>query len=149
MTLTKQFDEALQKVNQQRQENFGHPFDGFMQAQEMMAVVASCPNVQVRHALQMICVKMSRLIHEPSHLDSLIDIAGYARAATMCLQVENEEKNQPANRQDCSNCRHTLVPLTNEPCRSCTLGPIVPFAIKTNNWEGGEQNEGQEKGRQG
>ena len=37
----------------------------------------------VRNALRMIGVKMARLVQSPDHLDSVIDIAGYARTIAM------------------------------------------------------------------
>jgi hypothetical protein len=48
-------------------------------------VIASCPDEPLGQALAMIGVKMARLAHNPDHLDSWIDIAGYARCAVMIL----------------------------------------------------------------
>jgi hypothetical protein len=83
--LTEQFDAAIQKVTQQRGEIYGHPADDFAKANAIKAAVAECRDPLVRHALEMIAVKMARLVNTPDHLDSLIDIAGYARTAVMCL----------------------------------------------------------------
>lgn len=83
--LTPQFDAAIQTITQQRGGVYGHPADDFRRATALKAVVAECPNPLVRHALEMICVKMARLINAPDHLDSFIDIAGYARTGVMCL----------------------------------------------------------------
>jgi hypothetical protein len=38
--------------------------------------------------LMMICVKMSRLENSPSHIDSLVDIAGYAETCAMVLEAK-------------------------------------------------------------
>ena len=45
----------------------------------------------------MIAVKMSRLCNSPKHIDSIIDIAGYARTIAMILDKE-EELNDEENR---------------------------------------------------
>lgn len=37
-------------------------------------------------AVCMILVKISRLASDPGHLDSLVDIDGYARIAALCAQ---------------------------------------------------------------
>jgi hypothetical protein len=88
----KVFNEALAKVNEDRGAVYGHPFDDFDRAQALLAVVAECKEPTLRHALGMICVKIARLINTPTHLDSWIDIAGYARTAAMCLDRLEEDK---------------------------------------------------------
>ena len=84
-SLTDQFDQAIAKVTGNRGAVYGHPSIDFDRANRLKAVVAECKDPLIRHALEMIAVKMSRLIQTPDHLDSLIDIAGYARTAVMCL----------------------------------------------------------------
>lgn len=87
-TLTEQFDAALSaatNVTKERGEVYGHPYDDFGRAAALKAVVAECPDERIRHVLEMICTKMARLIHSPDHLDSWIDVAGYARTAVMVL----------------------------------------------------------------
>lgn len=37
--------------------------------------------------LLMVCVKLSRLVNTPNHVDSLTDIAGYAETAAMVADV--------------------------------------------------------------
>lgn len=87
-----QFDLAIQKVTQERGSNYGHPLDDFRRVQAMKAVLAECPDVEVRHALEMIAVKMARLIESPDHLDSAIDIAGYARC--ICMIVDERKRRE-------------------------------------------------------
>lgn len=41
----------------------------------------------------MICVKLARLIHSPDHVDSLVDIAGYARCA--CMIIDRAKEREP------------------------------------------------------
>ena len=90
-TNTKAFDKALQIITDDRGKDYGHPKDDFAKAQMIKAAVASCPHTEVRHALEMIGVKMARLTTSPTHLDSVIDIAGYARTIAMILDKEQED----------------------------------------------------------
>lgn len=87
-----QFDAAIQTVTQQRGEVYGHPAVDFDRVARLKAVVAECADAPVRHALEMICVKVARLIETPSHNDSAIDIAGYARTIAMIWDKREKEK---------------------------------------------------------
>lgn len=77
------FDDAIKVVTDQRGSVYGHPKHDFGRADRLKAVVAECQDPLARHALEMICVKVARLIQTPTHLDSWIDIAGYARTGVM------------------------------------------------------------------
>ena len=79
------FDAAIQTVTQQRGEIYGPPSVDFDRAARLKAVVVECKDPQIKHALEMICVKLARLIQSPDHLDSAIDVAGYARTIAMIL----------------------------------------------------------------
>jgi hypothetical protein len=87
---TKDFDVAINRVTQDRGKDYGHPLDDFARINLMKYALRSCPHDEVRHALEMIAVKMSRLCSTPSHSDSVHDIAGYAR--TICILLDEEEK---------------------------------------------------------
>ena len=82
-TLSEQFDSEMGKLTQDRGRSYGHPLDDFNIAGRIADAVASCPDAEVRHALRMIGVKMARLCTTPSHYDSALDIAGYARTILM------------------------------------------------------------------
>lgn len=84
------FDAATQKVTEERGEIYGHPDEDFGRIMEISKVLDECTDVRIRHVLRMIAVKMCRLIVSPGHLDSWIDIAGYARTAVMILQRRAE-----------------------------------------------------------
>jgi hypothetical protein len=79
----KDFDETFETITQDRGVDYGHPLDDFAIAAAIKEAVASCPDKEVRHALEMIGVKMARLCKTPTHPDSVIDIAGYARTIPM------------------------------------------------------------------
>lgn len=78
-----QFDAEITTVTQRRGAIYGHPRVDFDRAARLKAVVAECADPIARHALEMIAVKMARLITTPDHLDSWVDIAGYARTGVM------------------------------------------------------------------
>ncbi len=89
---TKQFDTALREINKVRQRDYGDPAEQFDKIAVLQLVVRTCPDVRIRHAMEMICVKMIRLTQNPDHMDSIIDIAGYARTMAMILdKVEVDE----------------------------------------------------------
>lgn len=95
MTATEQFDKAIQTVTQERGANYGHPLDDFGRVARIKAVLAECPDPVVRHALEMIAVKMCRLIETPDHVDSWVDIAGYARTGVMVLDKRADMDDWP------------------------------------------------------
>ena len=81
--MTKAFDAAIATISDQRGEIYNHPSIDFMRVTKIKEAVKDCPDPVVRHALEMIGVKMARLTTTPDHLDSIIDIAGYARTIVM------------------------------------------------------------------
>jgi hypothetical protein len=89
------FDTAVKTITKERGEAYGHPLDDFQIAADIKAALKSCKDPVVRHALAMIGVKMARLCTTPDHLDSLIDIAGYARTIAM---IHDERDRRDGNR---------------------------------------------------
>jgi hypothetical protein len=85
------FDDAMKTITQERGADYGHPFDDFGRVMRMKAEVQGCQDLQVRHALEMILVKVARLTETPNHLDSMIDIGGYAR----CIAMINDRRATP------------------------------------------------------
>lgn len=96
MNHVEQFNNALAAVNDERGKVYGHPLDNFQRIARMQAELKDCADPAVRHALEMICVKMARLVETPDHLDSVIDIAGYARTIAMVLERRAEEPTAEA-----------------------------------------------------
>jgi len=85
------FDEAVQTITQRRGAIYAPPQIDFDRAARMKAVIAECPDPLARHALEMIAVKIARLIQTPDHEDSWLDIAGYARCGVMVTDPKEQE----------------------------------------------------------
>jgi len=80
-------DEANKLTNEDRQNTYGHPADDFAKVVEMVApIVDSNIDPRLKHALYMIQVKIARLLNTPEHIDSIVDIAGYANTYNMVLE---------------------------------------------------------------
>jgi hypothetical protein len=83
-----EFDKQLQGlVNSDRMKDYGHPADHFaksaMLKQELFKDYTG--DLSMKHAMEMVVDKLVRLSHSPYHLDSWIDVAGYARTAVMVM----------------------------------------------------------------
>lgn len=87
-----QFDKALETITQDRGKAYGHPHKTFGEIAALQVMVAGCTDPRVRHALEMICVKLVRLCQDPTpdSMDSVIDIAGYARTIAMMWDQKHE-----------------------------------------------------------
>jgi hypothetical protein len=62
---------------------YGHPLDNFRDAQWGSALIDKCKDDEVRFALNMIWLKICRLVETPDHKDTIDDIAGYAETIHM------------------------------------------------------------------
>ncbi len=82
---TEQFDAAIAKVTDERGKVYGHPADDFAKVAHMAQAIEDCADPRIKHALYMILVKVARLAETPDHVDSWIDVAGYARTGVMIL----------------------------------------------------------------
>lgn len=85
MTVTEDFDKAMQNVTQDRGTIYGHPADSFARIAQIKDAVKACGDPRILHCLEMTAVKMDRLVMSPYHLDSIIDIGGYARCMAMII----------------------------------------------------------------
>ena len=88
------FDQASLSVTQERGKIYGHPADDFKKVALMAMQIEECTDLLVRHALYMILVKIARLVQSPGHIDSVVDIAGYARTIAM-IQDKRAQDEQP------------------------------------------------------
>jgi hypothetical protein len=86
-----QFDQAAESIGHDRTEDYGDPALSFNRIAKMWAAIVGAPITAQQVAHMMIALKISRLQQQPDHLDSLIDIVGYARCAVLCgpAKVEN------------------------------------------------------------
>jgi len=84
-TLVKKFHGDLKAVTRQRGAVYGHPLVNFERIAHLKEGVSGCKDPVIRHALEMICVNMARLVETPDHYDSLLDIAGYIETILMVL----------------------------------------------------------------
>lgn len=84
-SLLARYDAEVAKVTLDRGKNYGHPVSNFDRIARLQDVCEECKDPLIKQVLRMLCVKIARLIETPDHLDSLIDIAGYARTGAMVL----------------------------------------------------------------
>jgi len=88
-------EEAKKLTTVNRQDVYGHPLHDFTKVSEMTKpILDSDIDPALKHALYMIQVKVSRLLNTPDHLDSIVDIAGYANTYAMILEKQGELKNE-------------------------------------------------------
>jgi hypothetical protein len=73
-----EFAKDVSRITEERGKVYGHPSVDFGRAMRIKAVIAECKDPLARHALEMIAVKIARLIESPDHVDSWDDVAGYA-----------------------------------------------------------------------
>lgn len=76
---TEQFDAQIKTVTQEREQIYGKAHVNFGRMGDCEFVVRDCDDAAIKAALLMIMYKVCRLVQSPLHLDSVIDIAGYAR----------------------------------------------------------------------
>lgn len=85
ISLLEQFDTAYANVTLDRRDIYGAPEDTYRRIAALRSVVDECPDPQVREVLAMVVTKVARLVQTPDHLDSWVDVAGYARCGVMLL----------------------------------------------------------------
>ena len=82
----------VQRIIQERQQHYGHPLANFTEIAKRWSLTLNTPVTPAQVALCMIDLKMSRLSHNPTHQDSLLDILGYG----VCLAQLREEQHAVA-----------------------------------------------------
>lgn len=91
-SLVKKFQEDIEIITRQRGAVYGHPLVNFERIAHLKAGVSGCKDPVVRHALEMVCVNVARLVETPDHYDSLLDIAGYVKTILMILDEREKRR---------------------------------------------------------
>jgi len=86
-----QFDQAAETIGHDRTEDYGDPALSFIRIAKMWSAIVGAPITAQQVAHMMIALKISRLQQAPDHLDSYIDIVGYARCAVLCGPTKVED----------------------------------------------------------
>ena len=61
-----------------RRESYGEPRAGMEAIAKRWSMTLGAPITPAQVVLCLIDMKLARLAHDPAHLDSLVDVAGYA-----------------------------------------------------------------------
>lgn len=67
---------------------YGPPAKGFELIAARWSLVLGCEVTAAQVALCLIDLKMARLTHHPTHLDSIVDVAGYAACAAELVEAD-------------------------------------------------------------
>lgn len=84
-------DKCKEIVMGARQENYGSPEDNFRRIADLWTDYLNRDIEPHDVAIMMILMKAARLMNNPSHLDSWIDIAGYAANGCELTTGKNSE----------------------------------------------------------
>lgn len=79
------FDQEIKTITQRRGEIYDHPAVDFSKVARMKKALPDFEDPRVKHIAEMICVKLARLSKSPNHVESWIDVAGYARTGVMLI----------------------------------------------------------------
>ena len=88
-----QFDQRAESIAHDRQDDYGDPRVSFDRIALMWSAITGADITAQQVAHMMICLKLVRLQHSPNHLDSLVDIVGYARCAVL-VGPESDRKTR-------------------------------------------------------
>jgi hypothetical protein len=78
-----QFDQRAESITHDRQKDYGNPKASFDRIALMWSAITGADISAQQVAHMMIALKLCRLQHTPDHLDSLVDVVGYARCAVL------------------------------------------------------------------
>ena len=78
------FDERAESITHDRNSDYGDPRVSFDRIALMWSAITGADISAQQVAHMMIALKLSRLQTSPNHLDSYVDIVGYARCAVLC-----------------------------------------------------------------
>lgn len=81
--------EAQHKVRGDREQSYGNKLKNFTDIAALQAVTTGTDRTAETVALDMLCVKLARLLKSPDHYDTLVDLIGYV----MCYRDIRKERN--------------------------------------------------------
>jgi hypothetical protein len=83
--------EADKLIHGNRDKSYGPPAENFQRIADLWTVILGAKVSLTEVALCMVSVKMARLVATPKHLDSVVDIAGYAGCLGDIIEDEEDE----------------------------------------------------------
>ena len=66
------------KVLEERRDDYGDPVEQFRAIADRWSITLGTPITPSQVALCMIDLKLARLAYDPGHIDSIVDVIGYA-----------------------------------------------------------------------
>ncbi len=66
------------KVLEERRDDYGDPVEQFRAIADRWSITLGTPITPSQVALCMIDLKLARLAYDPGHIDSMVDVIGYA-----------------------------------------------------------------------
>ena len=66
------------KVLEERRDDYGDPAEQFRAIADRWSITLGTPITPSQVALCMIDLKLARLAYDPGHIDSMVDVIGYA-----------------------------------------------------------------------
>lgn len=66
------------KVLEERRDDYGDPVEQFRAIADRWSITLGTPITPSQVALCMIDLKLARLAYDPGHVDSIVDVIGYA-----------------------------------------------------------------------
>lgn len=94
-----QFDQQAESITHDRHGDYGDPKVSFDRIALMWSAITGADISAQQVAHMMIALKLSRLQTSPNHLDSYVDIVGYARCAVIC-GPEHDKQGRPTDLLD-------------------------------------------------
>ena len=87
---------AAGAVLKQRNANYGAPEDNFKNIADLWAVYKGVPFSRADVAVMTGLIKVSRLMHSPTHEDSWVDLAGYAACGLASAEADAKSEDGAA-----------------------------------------------------
>ena len=83
---------ALAAVNGERNQSYDEPEDNFGRTAQLWSAYLTVEVTAIDVAVLMVLLKVARLMHTPGHVDSWVDIAGYAACGADVSQTTRGTK---------------------------------------------------------